>query len=135
MRQKVASDIAMILHMYGYIVSVKLFPSETMQNWKAANRYPPPQNIIIYNGRDNICDLANRAKLFILANHDSTAAFEASKIVSLFLLVHLGGEKRSTFWEAVASAHVYSLNDLPEAVGLQLSATQDDHQPNAGEGN
>lgn len=115
-------------------MSVELFPSETMQNWKAANCYFP-QNIIIYNCRDNICDLANRAKLFFPANHDSTAAFEALKMGSLFSLVHLGGKKSSTFCEAVASAHVYSLNDLPEAVGLQVAATQVDHQPNVGEGN
>ena len=133
-RQKEASDIAMVLHRHGLTVAVKLHPAESRQSWKSANCYYH-ENMIIYNGSVNIHDLANRAKLFIPANPDSTAAFEAAEMGSLVLLVHLGGVKRSAACDSVASAHAYSLENLPLAVELQLAAIQDNFQSNEGECN
>lgn len=131
-RQKEAADFAMALRGHGHQVAVKLHPSETRQSWKVANRFSY-EDVVIYNGSENFCDLACRARLFIPMNSSSTAAFEAAEMGALVVLVHFGGVKKSVVTDAVASAHVYSLDDLPLAVQLQLALTHDESRIDAGE--
>jgi hypothetical protein len=131
-RQKETADIAMALLGHGHQVAVKLHPAETRESWGAFVRFSL-QGVAFYNGSEDFCDLACRARLFIPVNPTSTTAFEAADMGCRVVVVHFGGRKKTAVIDAVTSAHVYSLVDLRVAVQAQLDSVLQETRVDSGD--
>lgn len=121
-RRQEMADVVAALAGKGLRLAVKLHPAETEESSEIAARFSR-EEVVIHAGDEDFCDLAWRARLFIPINATSTTAFEAAEMGARVVLVDVGGEKKTTISDGVASAHAESLDALPGVVQSQLAAT------------
>ncbi|MBO6775849.1 MAG: hypothetical protein JJ897_10150 [Marinibacterium sp.] len=107
----------------GLRLAVKLHPAEMKQHAKVAAQFRA-EEVAIYAGDVDFCDLAWRARLFIPINAASTTAFEAAEMQAKVVLVDFGGVKTTTVSDSVASARATSVQDLFCVVEAQLSGAE-----------
>jgi hypothetical protein len=105
---------------HGFRLAVKLHPAEAYESSEASARFSN-YVVTIHYGDEDFCALVARARLFIPINLTSTTAFEAAEMGARVVLVHFGGVKKTAVSDAAASAHVYCLDDLLDAVEAQLA--------------
>lgn len=124
-RQNETAAVVAALAGQGCRLAVKLHPAESTASWEVSASFSKDV-VTIHDGDEDFCALAARARLFIPINATSTAAFEAAEMGARVILVHFGGLKKTSATDVVASAHVYSLDDLLAAVEAQLATTEDE---------
>lgn len=131
-RQEETAAVIAAMVGHGLRLAVKLHPAETKATSKIAARFSP-QEVAIHAGDEDFCDLAWRARVFVPINATSTTAFDAAEMGARVVLLHYGGVKKTAVSDAVTSAHVYSLDDLPVAVLTQVAATRAATRGDAGD--
>lgn len=124
-RQKETAAVVTALAGHGCRLAVKLHPAESTESWEASASFSKDV-VTIHDGNEDFCALAARARLFIPINATSTAAFEAAEMGARVALVHFGGVKKTAVSDALASAHVYSLDDMLAVVQAQLNEIRDE---------
>lgn len=122
-RQAETKDIIVALAEQGLRLAVKLHPAETVESSEIAARFSPDE-VAVYAGDEDFCDLAWRARVFIPVNATSTTAFEAAEMGARVVLVDFDGSKKTAVTDAVASARAGSLQGLLGVVRLQIAETE-----------
>lgn len=119
-RQETAEVVASLVGQ-GLRVALKLHPSETKDTSAIVTQYSS-EEIVIYAGEEDFCDLAWQTHVFIPVNATSTTAFEAAEMGARVVLIDIGGVKKTAVTDGVASARAGSMEALPEVVHTQLRA-------------
>ena len=99
----------------GLSLAVKLHPAQTQDSCGLRPRFSADE-VAIYDGSEDFCTLARRARIFVPANPTSTTTFEAVENGTRLIVVDFGGVRKTKINESITSARANSLQDLPDAV-------------------
>lgn len=101
-------------------LAVKLHPAQTQDSSGLRLRFSVDE-VAIYDGSEDFCTLARRARIVVPANPTSTTTFEAVENGARLIVVDFGGVRKTKINESMTSARVSSLQNLPDAVHYCLA--------------
>ena len=101
-------------------LAVKLHPIQTEEGSKLRERFTE-EEVTIYAGAEDFCELASRAHLYVPANPTSTTTFEAVEMGARLVVVDFNGVKKTAINDGFASARADSLQKLSGIVLSQIA--------------